>query len=148
MPSAISHAVVSVAAGMTFAPRDVSDRFWSLSLICSVIPDADVIAFSFGIPYQHLFGHRGFFHSPFFGLLTSIFIVSVFFRDIKIFSSQWVFYFIFFSYRRVMASSMASRMEAWELLYCLPLIRQGIFSRGGQFWFHRLVLPTFLADGA
>jgi inner membrane protein len=96
VPSVISHAVVSVAAGMTFAPRDVPDRYWSLSLICSVIPDADVITFSFGIPYQHLFGHRGFFHSPFFGLLMSIFIVCVFFRHREIFSRQWFFYFIFF----------------------------------------------------
>jgi inner membrane protein len=88
--------VVAVAAGMTFAPKDVPKRFWPLSLICSVIPDADVIAFSFGIPYPHLFGHRGFFHSPFFALLLSTFIVLVFFRDREIFSKQWFFYLIFF----------------------------------------------------
>ncbi len=88
--------MVGVAAGITFAPRDVTNRFWSLSLICSVIPDADVIAFSFGIPYQHLFGHRGFFHSPFFGLLLSIFLVCVFLPDIEMFSKEWFFYLIFF----------------------------------------------------
>ena len=96
MPSVVSHAVVAVAAGVTFAPRNVPHHFWSLALICSMIPDADIIAFSFGIPYQHLFGHRGFFHSPFFGLLMGLFIVSVFFRDSEIFSSQWFFYLIFF----------------------------------------------------
>lgn len=71
-------------------------RFWSLSLICSVISDADVFAFSFGILYPHLFGHRGFFHSPFFALLLSIFIVLFFFRDREMFSKQWFFYLIFF----------------------------------------------------
>ncbi len=96
MPSVISHAVVAVAAGITFAPRDVPHHFWSLSIACSMIPDADIIGFSLGIPYQHLFGHRGFFHSPFLGLLMSIFLVFVLFRDIEIFSRQWFFYFIFF----------------------------------------------------
>ena len=88
--------MVAVAAGITFAPQDVPKGFWSLSLICSVIPDADVITFSLGIPYRHLFGHRGFFHSPFFGLLLSIFFVCVLFRDTEMFSKQWFFYLIFF----------------------------------------------------
>jgi inner membrane protein len=88
--------VVAVAAGMAFAPRDTPHHLWPLSIVCSTIADADVIAFFFGIPYQHLFGHRGFFHSPFFGLLMSLFLVSNFFRDIEIFSKQWFFYLTFF----------------------------------------------------
>ena len=96
MPTAISHAAVAVAAGIAFAPRDVPTYFWPLSIVCSTIPDADVIAFSFGIPYGHFFGHRGFFHSPFFALLLSVFLVGLFFREIGIFSRQWFFYFIFF----------------------------------------------------
>jgi inner membrane protein len=96
VPSVISHAVVAVAGGAAFAPRDVPNHFWFLSLVCSIIPDADVIGFSFGIPYQHLFGHRGFFHSPLFGLLLSIFFVCLFFRGAEIFSRGWCFYFIFF----------------------------------------------------
>jgi len=96
MPSIISHAAVAVAAGMTFAPRGVPNPFWSFSIACSMIPDADVFGFSFGIPYHHLLGHRGFFHSPFFGLLMSVFVVNVFFHDVGIFSRQWFFYLIFF----------------------------------------------------
>jgi inner membrane protein len=96
MPSIISHTVVAVAAGIAFAPRNIPNHFWSLSVVCSMIPDADVIGFSLGIPYHHILGHRGFFHSPFFGLLMSIFIVTVFFRDIEIFSRDWFLYFIFF----------------------------------------------------
>ena len=71
MPSLISHAAVAVAAGVAFAPRDVPTQFWALAILCSIPPDADVIGFSFGLPYHHAFGHRGFFHSPFFGLLLS-----------------------------------------------------------------------------
>jgi len=96
MPSVISHTAVAVAAGIAFAPRAVPNHFWSLSIICSIIPDADIIAFSLGIPYHHIFGHRGFFHSPFFGLLMGVFFVSVFFHDIRILSREWFFYFIFF----------------------------------------------------
>ena len=96
MPSLISHAVVAVASGISFAPRNVPNHFWILSLICSVIPDADIITFSFGIPYYHLFGHRGFFHSPFFCLLMGIVVVSVFLRNIGFFSRLWFFYLTFF----------------------------------------------------
>jgi len=91
MPSVIFHAVVSVAAGVTFGPRNVPNRFWSLSFICSIIPDLDSIAFSLGIPYSHFFGHRGFFHSPFFGLLLGLFFISVFFRGTALFSRGWFF---------------------------------------------------------
>ena len=96
VPSAISHAAVEVAAGIAFTPREVPNHFWSLSILCSVIPDADIIGFSFGIPYEHFLGHRGFFHSPFFALFMSIFLVIVFFRDLEIFSRPWFFYFFFF----------------------------------------------------
>jgi len=96
MPSFVSHAAVAVAAGVAFAPRDVPNHFWTLAILSSILPDADVIGFSFGIPYQHFLGHRGFFHSPFFGLLWSVLMVSLFFRGADIFSARWFFYFIFF----------------------------------------------------
>ncbi len=96
MPSVISHAAVAVTAGIAFAPRNVPNHFWSLSIVCSIIADADVIGFSFGVQYDHFFGHRGFFHSPFFGLLVSIFVVCFFLGDIEIFTRQWFFYFTFF----------------------------------------------------
>jgi len=96
VPTIISHTVVAVATGKAFAPKDVPAYFWLLSIICSIIPDADVIGFHLGVPYGHFFGHRGFFHSPFFGLLLSLFIVCIFFNNETIFSKQWFFYFIFF----------------------------------------------------
>ena len=96
MPSLISHAAVAVAAGVAFAPRDVPNQFWAFAILCSILPDADVIGFSFGIPYHHAFGHRGFFHSPFFALLLSTFVVAIFFRHTDAFSSRWIFYFVFF----------------------------------------------------
>jgi len=96
VPSVVSHAAVAVAAGMAFAPREVPNHFWALSILCSTIPDADILGFPFGVPYHHPFGHRGFFHSPFFALLMSAFLVVVFFRDLEIFSSRWFYFFVFF----------------------------------------------------
>lgn len=97
MPTVISHSVAAIAAGNAFGPKEVGKRFWLLSIFCSVLPDADVIAFSFGIPYGHFFGHRGFFHSPFFASLLSLFIVNVFFRTERTFSRRWWFYLVYFS---------------------------------------------------
>jgi inner membrane protein len=96
VPTIISHTVVAVAAGKSFAPNDVPSHFWILSIVCSIVPDVDVVGFYFGIPYGHFFGHRGFFHSPFFSLLLSFFIISVSFNNEAIFSKRWFFYFIFF----------------------------------------------------
>jgi inner membrane protein len=95
VPSVISHAVVAAAAGIAFAPRDLPNHFWFSAIVCSIIPDADIIGFSFGIPYEHFLGHRGFFHSPFFALLIGIFVCTLF-RDEGIFSKQWFFCFVFF----------------------------------------------------
>lgn len=96
MPSGISHTAVAVAAGFAFTSRDVPHHFWSLAILCSVIPDADGIGFVLGIPYGHLFGHRGFFHSPFFALFMSLFVVIVFFPGLQAFSKAWLRYFAFF----------------------------------------------------
>jgi inner membrane protein len=77
MPTIISHAVVAAAGGIAFAPNAVLPHFWRLAVLSSLLPDADVLAFSFGVPYHHFFGHRGFFHSPFFALLWRLMVVGV-----------------------------------------------------------------------
>lgn len=43
-----------------------------LCCLLTVFPDADVIAFRFGIPYESQWGHRGFTHSITFALLLSL----------------------------------------------------------------------------
>jgi len=97
LPTVITHSAVGVVAAKVFGPEELPKRFWLLSIFCSVIPDADVLTFSFGIPYGHFFGHRGFFHSLFFGLFLGVLLVSVFFHREKILSRRWWFYLIYFS---------------------------------------------------
>ena len=49
---------------MPVAKRDtVNFKLFILAAICSIIPDVDVIAFKFDIPYESQWGHRGFTHS-------------------------------------------------------------------------------------
>ncbi len=50
----------------------VSRRLFVAAALMSLIPDADVIAFRFGIPYESQWGHRGFTHSISFALLAGI----------------------------------------------------------------------------
>lgn len=97
MPTIITHAIVGAASAKVFTKQTASWRIYLASIICSVLPDADVIAFSFGIPYGHFLGHRGFFHSIFFALILSLVVVLCLFRKAKLFSKTWwMFVFFFF----------------------------------------------------
>src|ERR1700674_753982 len=63
MASVFSHAVVAASVGTAFWRPGVSNRFWALGALCSVLPDADVVGFGLGIQYGDLLGHRGLTHS-------------------------------------------------------------------------------------
>jgi inner membrane protein len=53
------------------------------------LPDADVIAFSFGIPYGHMLGHRGLTHSLAFAVVLGLVVVVLAFRGVPRFSKVW-----------------------------------------------------------
>lgn len=72
MPSIITHTAVPVALACVAGTRKVPPRLLVVAMAASILPDADVIGFSFGIPYASVFGHRGFFHAPLFALLVSL----------------------------------------------------------------------------
>ena len=97
MPTIITHSAVAGSAAYDFSSGKESLKFWILSIACSLLPDADVIGYRWlYIPYDHFFGHRGFFHSPFFAALLSILIVCTFYRKEVIFSTRWWKYFFYF----------------------------------------------------
>jgi inner membrane protein len=89
VPSIITHGVVAAVASRAYSKNENYSRILKLSLLCSILPDADVVAFKLGIPYYHYFGHRGFFHSPFFGLLVGLVTALLFFRSEGLFSKRW-----------------------------------------------------------
>ena len=49
-------------------------------ILCSMIPDVDVIGFRFGIHYGDFWGHRGFTHSILFAALLATAVLLLFFR--------------------------------------------------------------------
>ncbi|MCA1619532.1 MAG: metal-dependent hydrolase [Acidobacteria bacterium] len=81
MASVFTHAFFAAAMGGAFARRRMPARFWVLSALCAVAPDADVVAFAFGVPYGGMFGHRGFTHSLVFAALLGVAVAAAFFRD-------------------------------------------------------------------
>lgn len=47
-------------------------RFWYLAILCSILPDIDVLGFPLGIRYGDLWGHRGMTHSLLFAAVISV----------------------------------------------------------------------------
>ena len=72
MPTIFSHPAVPMALGFALGREVVSRRLLVTGVAASILPDLDVIGFSFAIPYEHEFGHRGFSHSFFFAALTAL----------------------------------------------------------------------------
>lgn len=103
MPTIFSHAVAAVALGTTFAalplsadrqPVKLPARFWGLSAACAMLPDADVIAFAFGIRYSDVLGHRGLSHSILFAILLGWLVVTIFFQQTT-FRKGWLWFYFF-----------------------------------------------------
>jgi inner membrane protein len=63
MPTVFSHALAGAAIGVVSIDGRHRRPMWGLGALCAIVPDIDVIAFLFGIPYDHPLGHRGLSHS-------------------------------------------------------------------------------------
>lgn len=92
MASAFGHAL----AALSF--RNLIDIKYKLPLkivllgvVYSILPDADVITFKFGIPYESVWGHRGISHSLLFSLVLAL-ITALFLSKNKI---ERIIFFVF-----------------------------------------------------
>ena len=70
MASFVGHGVVAYTI-TKMAKAKVSKSLLITAIISSMLPDADVIGFYIGIPYESMIGHRGFTHSILFALVWS-----------------------------------------------------------------------------
>ena len=98
MASAVCHFVVGATIALPFtAVPSVGKVVRPVGLmVCagllSAAPDLDTVFFGI-IPYAHFFGHRGFFHSPFFALLAAMalsLIMLALSRSCTLLASAWV----------------------------------------------------------
>ena len=97
MPTIITHSVIAASSAYSFGQGRETVKLVLLSITCSLLPDADVIGYHWlYIPSYSFFGHRGFFHSPFFAALLSILIVCIFYRKEVVFSKPWWKYVLYF----------------------------------------------------
>ena len=73
----VGHLVVGLVAARRVSPLGLaSGAGWTGTLIAlSFFPDADVLAFAFGIPYSAPWGHRGASHSPVFAAGCALLLV-------------------------------------------------------------------------
>ena len=72
MTTLITHPLPVLALGLALGPRVIPPRLLLAGLLFSLLPDADVLAFKFGIPYADAFGHRGASHSLLFAALLAV----------------------------------------------------------------------------
>jgi inner membrane protein len=73
LPTAFTHALVAGSLGQAGKAGWRADwRFWYVAVLCSILPDVDILGFRFGIHYGDLWGHRGMTHSLLFAAILSI----------------------------------------------------------------------------
>lgn len=74
MASIFGHSMVALSSSTLLPKADRSISLVTLGMVSACMPDIDVLGFYYGIPYEHLFGHRGITHSIVFGLLWAVMI--------------------------------------------------------------------------
>lgn len=72
MPTILTHPAVPIALGVGLGAGRVSRPLLLTGVVLSILPDIDVLAFKYGIPYAAQFGHRGMTHSLFAALIVSL----------------------------------------------------------------------------
>src|SRR5690606_2516582 len=63
MPTIFTHPAVPLALAVGLGGNAISSPLLAAGVAASILPDIDVVAFAFGVPYGSVFGHRGFTHS-------------------------------------------------------------------------------------
>ncbi|WBX71246.1 metal-dependent hydrolase [Tenacibaculum retecalamus] len=96
MASIFGHVLASFAFGKGFSKSIVNWKFLLLGIGCAILPDADVIGFSFGIKYGSFWGHRGFSHSLLFAFILGFLITLIFYRK-EIFTKKGAVLILFFT---------------------------------------------------
>lgn len=76
MPTIITHPAIPLALGLGLGNKTISPRLLTAGMIACILPDADVVGISLGVPRGSVWAHRGFTHSlafaAFIGLLGAL----------------------------------------------------------------------------
>jgi inner membrane protein len=69
VPTIFTHGFAAAAIGR-FYRGPIPRGFWLATVLCAMLPDADVIGFDLGVEYGDILGHRGVSHSFVFAAMT------------------------------------------------------------------------------
>jgi inner membrane protein len=95
MPTIFTHAIAALAVGKVSAgARRMPARFWLLTALCAMLPDADFVSFRLGLR-DSMFGHRGLSHALFFALLVALLVAWLAFRKARPFKTGWLILYFF-----------------------------------------------------
>lgn len=94
MASIFGHALASTTIGKVFFETIADKKLLWLGAASAALPDADIIAFRFGIPYSSIWGHRGFTHSIGFAVLWALLLATVFYWKKAHFKGICLYFFI------------------------------------------------------
>ena len=141
MPSAIAHAAPALALIPLFKRPGTPKRLWALGVVCAAAPDLDVLAFRFGVPYEHVLGHRGLWHSiPFAAVLAALVCLVAFPRPRPGFSRAlaWTYLFLATASHGLLdcltngglGVALFSPFDDSPLLFCVPPDRGLAAERG------------------
>ncbi|RYZ51484.1 MAG: metal-dependent hydrolase [Proteobacteria bacterium] len=80
MASVVGHSIFATMLSYCGNRGRPSWLFLRLAIYSALIPDLDVLGFKFGIPYDSIFGHRGFSHSILFAIIIGLTSAAIFKR--------------------------------------------------------------------
>ena len=132
MPTIFSHAIAAAAVGHAYPQASMPVRFWVWTAVCSMVPDADVIGFVYGIRYADMLGHRGLSHSFFFAAIVGL-VVAALYRNQRMQARQrsWLaVYFAAVTASHALLDGLTDGGLGVALL--APFSTSGIFSPGGR----------------
>jgi inner membrane protein len=92
MPSAFGHAVAAIALTKASPRVRFRARVVAIAALSAIVPDLDVVSFSVGIPYEHMFGHRGVTHSLAFAATWSAMMLLLFHKGER---NRWLWLCLF-----------------------------------------------------
>lgn len=72
MPTIVTHAAVPLCLGLGLGSKAIPRGLLLAGIGLSMLPDADVLAFKFGVAYGDVLGHRGFTHSLLFAFVVPL----------------------------------------------------------------------------
>lgn len=149
MPTVFSHAIAGAAIGAVMVAGPFRARIWGLGVVCALVPDLDVVSFRFGLPYDHVLGHRGLSHSLFFAAGLAALMTALVLRKWPASASGprlWAFFFLATASHGLLDAmtngglgiaffapfSDARYFLPWQPVAVSPLSIRSFFSRRGQ----------------